>query len=156
MCFLLMILVLVRKPNLLNSFQEMYTCRELVWPWWCVGWYDIVILSWLASIVYSNCRYSSGSSMLYVYRYHVTLCTGQLHSITVYRTGIVVGAVLVLSVIISTGPLSDLRYKFVRRRKDGRQWNQPSIECEFYLNSIIVWESYCHLEGLAYTEIITK
>ena len=29
--------------------------EDMVWPWWCVGQYDLVILSCLVSIVYSNC-----------------------------------------------------------------------------------------------------
>ena len=28
---------------------------NLVWSWWCVGWYDAVILSCLVSSIYSNC-----------------------------------------------------------------------------------------------------
>ena len=29
--------------------------EDMVWPWWCVGQYDLVILSCLVSIVCSNC-----------------------------------------------------------------------------------------------------
>ena len=59
-------------------------------PWRCVGWYDIVILSWLVSVVYFN--YIVHDSIHYGYRYHMTLCIGQLHPIMVYRT--VLGCVL--------------------------------------------------------------
>ena len=35
-----------------------------------------------------------------MYGSHVTVCIGQLHSITVYNTGLGVGTVLVLSIIV--------------------------------------------------------
>ena len=36
-------------------FLGTYTYQELVWPWQCAGWYDIVVLSYLVSNVYFNC-----------------------------------------------------------------------------------------------------
>ena len=39
----------------ISSFYETYTYQELVWPWRCVWWYDIVLLSCSVSNVYFNC-----------------------------------------------------------------------------------------------------
>ena len=38
--------------KLFRTKIETYTYQELVWPWQCVRWYDIVILSYLVSIAY--------------------------------------------------------------------------------------------------------
>ena len=65
-----------------------------VWPWWCVGWHDTVILSCLLSNLHLSC--SGFSESWYGYRYHLPLCIGQLHPITVYRTVFWVRVVLVL------------------------------------------------------------
>ena len=88
-------------PCIIDAFC---TYQELAWPWRCVGWWDIVIISCLVSTVYFNCifqLYISGFSvLLHGSRYHVTLCIGQFHPITVYRTGFGVSALLLLSVVI--------------------------------------------------------
>ena len=66
-----------------SSFKKR-AYQKLVWPCWCVGWYDTVIVSCLVSNVHFS--YSSAFSISYGYRYHMTLCIGQQHPITVYRT----------------------------------------------------------------------
>ena len=49
----------------------------------------------------------------YGYRYHRTLCTGQLHPITAYRTGSWVHDVLVLSVIMCPFTKSLIEFHFI-------------------------------------------
>ena len=77
-----------------------------VWFWFNsmfllgIGWYDTVIISCLVSNKYIW-LYSSGFSISwYGYTYHVILCIGQLHRITVYRTGFLVCTAVVLRVIM--------------------------------------------------------
>ena len=66
----------------------------------CVGWYDTAFF-FLSGFKCSFQLYNSGFCISwYGYRYHMTLCIGQLHPITVCRTVVWVCAVLVLSVIM--------------------------------------------------------
>ena len=58
--------------------------------------------------------YSSGFSISwYIYRYHETLCNGQLHLITVYRTGFRVCVVLVLNAIMCSFTNSLIEFYFI-------------------------------------------
>ena len=69
------------------------TACRMIRYWYCY--------SFLLSFKYIFQLYSSGLSILgYGYRHHVTLCIGQLHLITVCRTGFRVCDVLVLSVSV--------------------------------------------------------
>ena len=61
----------------ISSFYETYTYQELVWPWRCL------MIRYCSSFLLGfECifqLYSSGFSISkYGYRYHVTLCIGQL------------------------------------------------------------------------------
>ena len=53
-----------------------------MWPGWCIGWFDTVIVSCLVSCVHFKCivQYSLCHDM------DMTLYIGQQHPITVYRT----------------------------------------------------------------------
>ena len=73
--------------------SKRHTSQTLVWPCWCIGWFDTV---WFQ--VRFQMYGPLFSMSLYGSKYHVTVYIGQQHPITVYRTFLVC-VVLVLNVI---------------------------------------------------------
>ena len=84
----LLLLLLLHRP----------TYQTLVWPCWCIGWFDTVIVSCLVSNEHFSCivQYFLYHDMDIGTMWH---CIGQQRPITVYRTGFCVCFVLVLNVI---------------------------------------------------------
>ena len=65
------------------ALSKKHTNQKLVWLWWCVGWYHTVLLSCFVSNVHFNCIVQDS---LYHNMDIGTICVGQLHPITRYRT----------------------------------------------------------------------
>ena len=71
-----------------------------MWPCWCIGWFDNVVVSCLVSSVHFNCivQYSLHRNMD---RYHVTLYISQQLPITVYRSVLFLFLFFILFVCLS-------------------------------------------------------
>ena len=136
-CFLLTTLVLVRILILLlytyrilllhlviRISSNKHTYQTLVWPWWCVGWYDTIIHSRLVWKVHFNYIFQDSlyHNMDMGTVWHCALVSW--NPITVYKTGFGVCAVLVLSVIMSSF------YYFLDRVLFHHDFHQNS--CDYY------------------------
>ena len=68
------------------DLSKRHTFQKLVWPWWCVGWYDTIIRSCLISNVYFSCIFQDSvyHEMDKVAMWH---CAWVSCTPSVYRTG---------------------------------------------------------------------
>ena len=113
-CHILTIHYSCNLQSLKWTLSKRHTSQKLVWPCWCNGWFDTVIVSWLVSSVHLSCivQYSLYHNMDIGTMWHCTLVS----STPSQSIGLVLGCALFWFRVSLGAPvtISLLEFYFIR------------------------------------------